>query len=170
MHLTRLAASLALATSLGAVQGCAYADRAAGLADDGLPSTKPYTVSAERRARVEANIETYFRTHRDVVAPIRLPPPEALARLLRQEGLITFVEGKPYWTNVARKASGDCTAYQRDTVYLDCRTFTIGRRFAKRGDFITARMLHLESAFDVFFRFYAIPTTPLGRWGSTHGY
>jgi hypothetical protein len=140
------------------------------MADDGLPSTKPYTVSADRKARVEANIARYLAANSGAKAPVRLPAAAPLAELLEQLGLVSLVKGVQYWTSKALKTSDDCTVYQADTVYVDCREFAIGKRVTKRGDFITARILHLDSAYDVFFRFYLVPNTPLGVWGSRHAY
>jgi hypothetical protein len=165
---SRHAGALAAVVLLGALAGCARSSP--GIADDGLPSTKPYAVSAERKARVEENIVRYLAAHDAAKAPVRLPAAAPLAEVLKQLGLVTLVKGVQYWTNEALATSDDCTVYKPDTVYVACREFVVGKRVAKRGDFITARILHLDSAYDVFFRFHVVPTTPLGVWGSRHAY
>jgi len=165
VHLTRTLVAIA---ALGAAGGCAHLSP--GMADDGLPSTKPYTVSAGRKAHVEENITRYLAAHAAAKAPVRLPAAAPLARLLEQLGLVSLVKGVQHWSNKALNTSDDCTVYKPDTAYIDCREFVVGKRVAKRGDFITARILHLDSAYDVFFRFYLVPTTPLGVWGSRHAY
>jgi hypothetical protein len=170
METLRAAQVLAGVALLGALAGCGRPDPSSGMADDGLPATKPYAVSPERKARVEANIVAYLKKHDVTTAPVRLPAAKPLAGLLEQWGLVSLVNGVQYWTSKALKSSADCTVYTPETVYIDCRAFAIGKRVAKNGDFITARILHLDSAYDVFFRYYVVPTTPLGTWGSQHGY